>query len=284
MPAITDLKEELDDLTTMKFIASAFTEASAARIKNIRTQFERNREFYDEISQVYHLVRVSAYKLKLIPGGKGVTPPKAPDAKILSVAITSNQRFYGSLNINIMRKYAEETEKQKTELLVIGSTGLQFMKSSGFIHPYDTYNFAKDTPSSEELKGFLEKTKDYDSVFLYYPKFATLLSQTVGVIDITQFAVPKELEPKEEIKILFEPELSNILEFFQTTVRSLLFLRVMLEVDLARTAARLVAMSAAEERSDELIKDKKSQLRKTMTSLVNRQLLETFSGMSKWKK
>ena len=85
--------------------------------------------------------------------------------------------------------------------------------------------------------------------------------------------------PKEEINILFEPEYSEILGFFQTQVRSLLFLRVMLETDLARTAARLITMSGAEERASDVIKQKRSQLRKMQASIINTKLLETFNAM-----
>ena len=46
MPALTQLKEELIDITTMKSITSALTETSAGRIKKIRDQFERNVKIY----------------------------------------------------------------------------------------------------------------------------------------------------------------------------------------------------------------------------------------------
>jgi len=279
MPSVADLKVELDDIVTMKFIASAFTEASAARLKGIKDAFQQNKEFYEEISHVYHLVRLAgeAQKIK--------NKKKAPEeAKMLMVAITSNQRFYGNLNVAIMHQYLGDIEKRKTDLLVVGVTGHDYMRSMGYVHPFEKLIFVKDSPNPEETRLFLDKIRPYDTVWLYYPKFMTLVTQTVGINDITQAANPAESVPKDEIHILFEPEYAKILDFFQHQVRALLFLRVMLEADLSRTAARLLTMSAAEERSDELIKDKKSELRKVKTSIVNAQLLETFAGMSKWKK
>ena len=112
----------------------------------------------------------------------------------------------------------------------------------------------------------MESIREYGKISVYYPKFVSLLTQTVGVIDITQTAAVEEKDLEEEIHILFEPELKMMLEFFETQVRTLLFLRVMLETNLSRTAARLISMSAAEERADEMIRDKKSQLRKAKTS------------------
>jgi len=279
MPALADLKNEINDLTTLKFISAAFTEAAAVKLQNIRVAFEKNGRFYEEISHVYHLVRVSAELLQL----KG-KKKSAKETKTLSVALTSNQRFYGALNFNIIRTFLEESEKLKTGLLVIGVTGQDYLQLINYAHPYEKLMFAKDFPTAEETRAFLDRTTPYDNVLLYYPKFVTLVTQTVGVTDISQASKPGQTIPEEEIHILFEPEFVKILEFFQRQVRLLLFHRVMLEADLSRTAARLLTMSMAEEHSDEMIKEKKSQYRKVMTSFINAQLLETFSGLTKWKK
>ena len=46
MATIVDLKEELNEITTLKFISSALTEASSAKLKKIRVLFEKNHEFW----------------------------------------------------------------------------------------------------------------------------------------------------------------------------------------------------------------------------------------------
>ncbi|KKS95860.1 MAG: hypothetical protein UV73_C0013G0005 [Candidatus Gottesmanbacteria bacterium GW2011_GWA2_43_14] len=274
MPSLTDLKEELDDLNTMKSITSALTESSAGHLKKIRDNFQRNVKLYQEISDLYHLVRISYFK---IPAQKNTPLPKV-QLKTLSVAVTSNQRFYGNINSNIMRLFVEKTRTQNSDLMVVGQTGQSFMKISSFGRNYQSQLFQKDTPSVDECSQFVEKTINYDSILLYYPKFVSLVNQTVGISDITQAAAPEGGE-KEEIKVLFEPDLPKILDFFNHQVRRLLFLRIMLETDLSLTAARLLAMSAAEERSGDLIKEKQSEIRKNTASFINAKLLETFSSL-----
>jgi len=283
MPSINDLKDQLYDITTFRLISSAFTEASAARIKKIRAAFEQNKDFYREISHVYHLVQKCAAKAKKSSTkGEKASAQDAP-RKILTVALTSNQHFYGNINVNIMREFFQQSAKINTELYIIGKTGNDLARAMGKGRPYAHTVFAKESPSEAEALVFLEYIKSYDSVYLYYPKFISLMTQTVGILDITQ-AESEDQVSEAEIKILFEPELTRILEFFNRQVRSLLFLRVLLEADLSRTAARLMSMSAAEERSDKLAKEKKRELRKVLASLINRQLLDTFAGMTKWKK
>jgi F-type H+-transporting ATPase subunit gamma len=280
MPTIDEIKSELDDASTLKMISSAFTETAAAKVQKIRAQFEKNQQFFEEISFIYHMVRVHSVNDKVLQEMK----KKKENGKTLCVAVTSNQRFYGNININIMKKFIEDVQKITTDIMVIGGTGRDFMKTSSYKPKYIERNFAKDYPTTEEVRDFLEYINPYTTVYLYFPKFMSLVRQEVGKIDITQTAETDKKITDEEINILFEPELSKISEFFEFQVRSLLFLRVMLESDLARTAARLLTMSAADERSTETIKVKKLQLRKIMLAIANAKQMETFAAMSGWKK
>lgn len=274
MPTINELKAELDDAQTLKMISSAFTEASAARVQKIKTMFETNRQFYEEISHVYHLVRAGH-------SGQTVKKAETPKDGIMYVGLTSNQRFYGNLNVTIMEKLLSDYEKDsgKKQLLVIGSTGRDFIRSRAETLKHEVLLFEKENPSTPEVGKFLDSVKRFEPVQLYYPKFVSLVSQTVGTMDITQAAKKGEQIPADEINMLLEPEHSKMLDFFERQVRSLLFLRVVLEADLARTAARLITMNSAEERSTALIKVKKGQIRKIQSSIINAKLLETFAAL-----
>jgi ATP synthase F1 gamma subunit len=273
MPNIDELKAELDDAYTLKLISQAFAETAAAKLSKIRKNFEKNKQFYEEIGHLYRLVQTNATKAHV----KAMT--KAKTGKDIGVAVTSNQRFYGNINVSIMRQFVEDMKKKEGDVMIIGNTGRDYMKTAGFERKYEERFFAKDYPTEAESKTFLDYIKDYKSVYLYYPKFMSLVRQEVGVIDITATAESDDKIIDEEVNVLFEPELSQIYEFFETQIRALLFLRVMLEADLARTAARLLTMSGAEERSDEMIKTKKLQVRKIQLSVLNAKLLETFSSM-----
>lgn len=277
MPVITELKEELGEMITFKFIATAFTEASAVKLKKIRAMFDINRQFYDDIGHVYHLVRVNAARQKII------ISENPYNQKTLFIALTSNLRFYGALNIEIIRKFIEDSERDETDMLVIGATGIEYMKSMVKKRNYDSLTFKKDNPDSEEATTFLAKIKDYYRVYVYYPKFVSLLTQSVGVTDITQADFSNRKDPDEHIHIIFEPELPKIINFFQSQVRLILFQRILLETELARTAARLLTMSLAEERTESLIASQRLKIRKMASSLTNRQLLETFAGIGQWR-
>ncbi|KKS95491.1 MAG: hypothetical protein UV73_C0017G0005 [Candidatus Gottesmanbacteria bacterium GW2011_GWA2_43_14] len=282
MSAITDIKEQISDLTTFKHISAAFTEAAAVKLKNIREAFQRNDRFYEEINHIYHLVEMNAKKMNL-DYKKGQTPQKT---KRMFVALTSNQRFYGSLNLEIMKIFIRDSRGAENDRIIIGATGESYLLSTDTRLEYKRLPLKSDLPNETEMAQFLKMTENYDQVRIFYGKFVSFLKQEVGITDITRkiaLEEKKKAELEDEIHLLFEPEIDKMIKFFDTQVRQTLFKRVILETELARTAARLLAMSQAEERTDTEIRQKKTILRKVSRSFTNAQLLETFSGIKRWK-
>lgn len=276
MSLLDDIKDEMTDMETMHLIATSFTDTAAMRIRGIRIAFETNQEFYVELSHVYHLVKVVAIQ-------RGLVPEQPPGAKVLTVAFTANQHFYGNVHRRIMDTVLAKQKKDHSHLFVVGKTGKEYLQVSGVNDGYDFMQFEKDNPTKAEVEEFLERIKEYTTILVYYPHFVSLVRQEVGMIDIAQVLEVGIETSKEETYVLFEPEVDQILNFFERQIRRVLFSRVVLESDLARTAARMVSMNEAAERADELMKEKHGEYLKVMRSLINRQLLDTFAGRSQWK-
>lgn len=261
------------------------------KIKKIRAAFENNRRFYEEITRIYHFVKLNASKKTLagLPAHKNKKAAKveSPAQKVAYVAITSNSHFYGTLNLNVMRKFWQDTADLKSDsLIVTGQTGVDYLES--LPNPpaggpkYAPLIFKKDSPTREEVLSLLEATRQFDQVLLYYPQFVTVMTQKVGILDITQSAPPQNVGNENVIQFIFEPELPKIVEFFETQVRLLLLTRAMLESDLSRAAARLSSMSAASLRAGAAVKTKKVQISKADKSMRNSRLLDTFAGLQNW--
>jgi len=282
MSVITDNKDQINDLMTFKHISAAFTEAAAVKLKNIRDAFNRNARYYEEINFIYHLVEMNAKRMQM----ERIKSQIERKSARLYIAFTSNQRFFGSINTEIMNTFIRDSEPSEIEKMIIGVTGKAYVRSTGQKFSYKEMDFKKDLPAEDEIAQFLKMTENYDQVRVFYPKFISFLKQEVGVTDITQKIAlrdSKKNEKTKEIHLLFEPELDKMIKFFDTQVRWLLFQRIILESDMARTAARLLTMSQAEERTDFEIKKKKADLRKVVRSFTNAQLLDTFSGIKRWK-
>ena len=237
--------------------------------------------FYEEISELYHAV-----KLLRSAEIEREQKKRKKDLKLsrnVHVALTSNQHFYGTLNFEIINKFYENTKNTKGEKIIVGKTGKEYLEAISGIGSFISIIYEKDLPKDAEIKEFIEKIKIYDRVYIYYPKFMSIVSQKVDVVDIT-YSPPEGFSSQKEIGYIFEPELSKIVDFFETQVKYLLFARVLLETELSKTAARLMAMNRAEEKADDLISDYRIRLTQAYKSLINARLVETFSGIRKWRR
>src|SRR3989338_5298360 len=95
MPVTSNL-EEIEQISALNTIAGAYSEIASLRINNIKSAFEKNSLYYEEISQIYHLIkRISKSQNKL---SNQIANNSSKRLSTLYVAITSNHGFYGPLN------------------------------------------------------------------------------------------------------------------------------------------------------------------------------------------
>jgi len=271
--------QELDALETVKFVSSTLFDVSAEKIIRLRAAFEKNKEFFQDISELYDMIKYTAIQ-------RGDLPAKSAAAtRVLLVAFTSNVRFYGSSNTDVMRSFIEQFDKTIADGIVIGRTGKIFMENYPINPVRLTFrSFEGDEPTPQEVKEFLSEVEFYDEVHVFYPSFVTIFTQKVSSLDITHTAQEGLLVKRDtEIDYIFEPELPGILKFFETRVRHLLFERVVLESELARTAARLFAMNGAQDRVEDEIRQVRRAVQKAVANFNDVRLLESFSAISKWK-
>ncbi len=273
-------KKELDELETIRFVTSALFEVSAEKIDNLRSSFELNASFYEEIGKLYGYVKQAVHT-------HGQLPEKSHDlSQKISVAFTSNSRFYGSVNTDVMNLFIKNMQDTKSDYMIIGRMGEYFMRNFSDLSSRVSFlSFEGDDPTMEEVHAFLKKVSAYDQVYVYHSTFVNIFTQKISVLDIAHASEPDSSEHKKgSADYIFEPELPKILAFFETRVRYLLFQRIMLESELARTAARLIAMNKAQDRADNALATLRRILKRDSATFNDARLLEAFSAISKWKK
>ncbi len=279
--ALGTRQNELEDLETIGFVASALFDVSAEKISRLRAAFEKNKAFYDDIADLYQSIKQTAFE-------RGELPQKsATVVQTATVAFTSNIRFYGAVNAEVIGAFIEHMKSgAKSDYIVIGRTGKILMENAPDCEKRTSYYaFKEDEPTGDERKQFLKSVASYNQVQIFYPSFINVFNQKVVMQDITYTPSAKALPGSTlAFDYIFEPELPKILDFFETKVRYLLFKRVMLESELARTAARLLSMNQAQDRSEETIVRLRRAIRRDTANFNDLRLLESFSAISKWKK
>ncbi len=279
MSQITEQKQNIEDIESAMYITGALRDISAIELKKLRKKFDKNNSFYVELLELFQLVWLISSKNNL--------KKKTDNKKNLFVAYTTNSHFYGSVNYDIMTKFIKETDS-KSSCLIIGETGKQIWTAQPKKRKEVKFlMFDDEMPNDIETNNFLNEINEYNHVYVYYPGFTTVFHQDVEVLDIT-YKPSKETLIKNKFKdlpkYLFEPDLSEMVDFFNIQVRHVLFDRLLLETQISRVAARLVKMDTADQSARKLIKTEMRNLSRIRTSFSSRRMLETVVGYIQWHK
>ena len=268
MSRITAIRRNIADYGTARDITTALADINILKMQSLRRQFEKSVPFYEGIRKLYGIVQAHRARTEArgaIKGSRGTE---------LYVAIASNKRFYGSLNKDVVLALLEKAVGR--DAVIIGEMGWEYGGAADMSRSKRLV-FAGDVPTSREVHDLLAYAASYERVLVFYPKFVNPFRQDVAVTDIAEMP-PLNEAVAEEVGHIFEPEMVEMLSFFNTEVRRILFERVILETELARSAARMREMRGAEENAGRLLKDERRRLRHETSLLSGMQLLEVFAG------
>lgn len=277
MPTIKQANQVLEESTSLKMVAQAYSEISAIKLQKIRSNIERNRNFFQEMTEVFHIVKVAAAKKKIL----------APSKKrgTVSILLTSNHHFYGSLETQLVKFFIINTTKFKTDRIIIGKTAKEFLGAIGYLHQYEPFIFQNDLPELEELRKLVANLSGYQQISVYYSRLQSVLVQEPHVVDIVQ-RPPERLIKAQGVSLgyIFEPELGKMIEFFDNQISLLLLEQTFLESELARTASRLISMDQAQMNADGIVKEQKKILARAKRSMADISLLDTIASLSQSRK
>lgn len=265
---IQEIKNLIEEGESLKVIAQAYSEIANLKIKRIRSEVERNRLFFAEISKVYGLVKAFAKQRK-------VSMPKAK--KRVCAIITSNYRFYGQIHSDLIRFFINFVSQMDSDVILIGRAAIDYFKSKPVLKTPQEIILKSDLPGALELAGLVKIIKDYNQVLIFHSRLKSLLVQQPVFTDIT--ASSDTVLPAKEgaARFIFEPELLKILNFFDTQILTQLLEATFLESEVSRTASRFISMDQAETEANKFISEYRMLKAYTERNIRNNQLLEGIS-------
>lgn len=278
---IKQIDAAIEEGLSLKQIAQAYSEIANLKIKRIRAEVERNRIFFKEIEEVYALIKNLSQTRKI-----NITKPK----KTISIVLTSNHRFYGQINSDLLKFFTKFTENMTTDRIMLGKAAIDYFRAASIFKNYQEVILKEDQPTGTELLALTNMVKDYNQVLVFYSSMKSLLVQQPVVTDITAsstlVASGSNLHPqdKEGFKFIFEPDLGKILHFFDNQIITLLIEGTFLESELSRTASRFISMDGAETQANKFLKDYQSLKAYAKRNMDNNTILENFATMIAVKK
>lgn len=283
MPTLKEIKEDIKAVSSIETITKIYQEIANLKINKIRQTVLDNREFIEELSRLYLLTK----KASLIRSGKNSSFDKKKSfikrkKKRVVIFLSSNEKFYGNIILDIWREVLVYLSENKADFLVIGRIGKYLSEKSGLGHRILCYDLNDDYPETERIKEIVEFIHNYEEAIVFHGKFETIFSQKVVKSNISgvDFSRENNLEIKN---YLFEPSSKDVLDFFERELLFSFLNQAILEHQLSKYATRIIAMHQASEKAKETrtkleIKEKRLKL-----ELFNKKQIELFSGYQLWK-
>lgn len=279
MATLKEIKKDLETIEIIKNITNIYHEIANLKMKQIRERVLKNRRFFEELLNIYQKVK-SAYLFS-----KGEDKLKKTTSSFLLgkkervvIFLSANHFFYGNLILDIWLKVFSYFKKYKPDLVVVGKVGKYLAEASGLGHRMFYFELNDEKPEEKNLTAIVEFLKDYKKIIVFYGKYKTILSQEPILSEISE--LPFKEGGKEKVKTyLFEPSPETILEFFEREIMATLFHQCVLEHQLVRYAARVIAMDKAREnakKEEEKIKILENKLK---MKILNKKQIELFNSL-----
>ena len=260
------IAQDIDLDTGLKMVAQAFTEIASIKLQKIRRRIEKNRIFFEEISELFGAVQRLANKRGIVP--------RLEKNGTTTLILTSNNKFYGGLERRVLQFYSASIAKLSTDQILLGRSASDFFNKKAII-------LEEDLPTEAELQNLTNLIKNYNQVLVFYPLFKSVLVQTPFAVDLTKSNIAPS---KINLDYILEPEIEKMWQFFDSQILKLLLEQTFLEAELSRTAARLTSMDQAQEMANHAIVDLKRALAVVKRSINNNRILETESAMHKFRR
>jgi len=285
------LNQEIEQLNDMRDLMLAFEEIAVGRMRKIRASVLKNREFITGLTQIYQEVK-SSYRneLILIMKQKKVQDLSkmsliSRNGKSVAVLLSTNTGLYGSIVRETYKSFVDFARRTKSDIVIIGKLGKVMFEADPQNSKGQTYEYFDfpDTEIKEDLSTkLLESLVKYEKILVFYGQFQNVVVQKPAILDIYGNEAKIGIDQDSNVKYFFEPSLEKIVIFFETQIFSSIFNQTLHESNLAKNAARILALDTATESVKDQLSKFELEKRIVKHRVLNKKQLDSLSGMSLW--
>lgn len=208
--------------------------------------------------------------------------PRAEIKRRCYVLFVGNRGLCGVYNSALLHYAEQETAADGGEsfAVVCGRWGKDSIKASG-LDVRRSFDEISDTPSAQDSRELTEYLKELylsgeaDEIVLVYQQFRSVLSQAPG--RLTLLPVPR-LEEGGGRDYIFEPDEKTVLDALVELYISNTVYSVLLEAKTGEHSARMTAMTAATDNTEELISSLTLELNHARQSAITTEISEIVGG------
>lgn len=288
MKVESQIENQISELKTFKLLTQAYTEIASIRMRKIRDSVLKNREYMASLDDVFTDVRVSYARDVLRLGS--ITQRKGDkitflshNGKTVGVFLSANTGLYGDIIERTFQIFLEDVKRDDLEVTIVGRLGEQMYKSRGPKEEYTFFDLSDKSIEHDQLSTIIKHLVQYEEIRVYYPTFQSAVNQQPSKYVISAETPLSEIEKKnsEKSHYLFEPSLKEILSFFEKEIFASLLDQTIRESQLAKFAARIMALDRAGENIKDRLKDLRVEKLKAAHRTANIKQAERIISLMK---
>ena len=284
------VQQELDQLQSLIMLVETYEIIAGTSVRRIRNSVLANRAFHVGLNRMFREI-ATAYskevrhvmkKNKITARDSGVSVIKRTKPTVF-MFLSANTGLYGDVINRIFTAFLTEIKRTKGDVIIVGRMGKILFEDTMPGSPFTYFDFPDNSIAIENLKQISVFLAQYEKVVAFYAVFKNLLTQQVKTSIISGTELPVESTEDNVIqRYFFEPSLEAVALFFENEIFASLLEQVFQESRLAKLAARMVLL-------DRTIITIEGEIRRAILKkqhvhhrTINRQLINSLSGVALW--
>jgi F0F1-type ATP synthase gamma subunit len=292
MSRIRQINEEYKNISSIRTLVSTYQEIASLRMRAVRDYVMQNRDYFDGISKVYNLV-INSYKNEIInmshagkfrfDSSKNQLAHRR-NGESLYVLLSANSALYGNIVQETFFTFLQASkEAPAAKIAVIGKVGKALMEEAHTGIKYEYFDLADTLDDTDNIKKIQEYLLKFENVVVFHGVFESILKQVPRSTYITGGS-GGDVSVNKNVHYMFEPNLQEVLFFFENQIVSSSFIQSLNESYLSKYASRMVSLDVALTDIDKRIKNTQLQKQKIRHYVSNKKQQDLIAGRLLWNK
>lgn len=269
-----DVKNRIKSVESTMHITKAMELVASSKLRKAKERMEKSRSYFEIMSEALSDIASEDRD------GSSVFLKQRESKKNCYIVIAGDRGLAGGYNNNIFKLYSENAAGDNC-VVPIGKRSLEHFKKRGaeiLSEDYsviDTFDMEKCISLASLLvDGF--KKGDFDSIYIVYTNFDSMLSQTPCIKKI----LPPEIKKAEKSQgyILYEPSPEAVLNAVIPEYISGMIYSAVSESYASELAARRTAMDSASKNAEEMIDDLSLKYNRARQNAITQEITEIVAG------
>lgn len=271
------VEKDMRGIGTLKDLTNVFESLASTQVAKVKTNAQMSKEFFDLLWQRYTALRIDPKKRITERSGVG------DNGRHMLLLISAEAGLSGDLDMRMIETMQDEYDPKNTDIVVLGSHGASQLSQRDI--PYLRLFQVPESERYVDVTPVIKTVMPYETIAVYYEEYLSLGQQEVRRMDLVSTIKDMSGEVEDDVMTdfdtIFEPSLETIAYQMEESMMTLALAQAILQSGLAQAASRFNAMTVAEDRASDLLKDYTMEFHRAKRAENDRRLRETLVSIKK---